>query len=149
MWAAGPGCASRICWTGSSGVIIGLDPAPEMLRWPRAKLDVHGWTGVHLIEASAEEANIPGLVDADLFSAVHDVLQSPTALDNVFGTCVPERLWPPWVVSGRRPGSSRCTSGCTRATSVTSPASTGRGGCSNDGSTGSTSPRWRSGPATS
>jgi hypothetical protein len=62
---------------------------------------------VHLIEASVEEANIPGLVDAALFSAVHDVLQSPTALDNVFGHLRPGAAvaamggkWPaPWQQS--------------------------------------------------
>jgi demethylmenaquinone methyltransferase/2-methoxy-6-polyprenyl-1,4-benzoquinol methylase len=84
------GCGTGLCFPqlldriGPSGVIIGLDPAPEMLALARAKVDVHGWTGVHLIEASAEEADVPGLADAALFSAVHDVLQSPTALDNVF-----------------------------------------------------------------
>ena len=85
------GCGTGLCFPllldriGPSGVIIGLDPAPEMLALAQAKVDAHGWTGVHLIEASAEEADIPRLADAALFSAVHDVLQSPTALDNVFG----------------------------------------------------------------
>jgi demethylmenaquinone methyltransferase/2-methoxy-6-polyprenyl-1,4-benzoquinol methylase len=104
------GCGTGLCFPhlldriGPSGVIIGLDPAPEMLAVAQAKLDVHGWTGVHLIKASAEEADIPGLADAALFSAVHDVLQSPTALDNVFGHLRPGAAvaamggkWPaPW-----------------------------------------------------
>lgn len=104
------GCGTGLCFPhlldriGPSGAIIGLDPAPEMLALARVKVDVHGWTGVNLIEASAEEADIPGLADATLFSAVHDVLQSPTALDNVFGHLRPGAAvaamggkWPaPW-----------------------------------------------------
>jgi hypothetical protein len=153
-WGAGPACASRCCWTASapSGMIIGLDPAPEMLALAQAKVDAHGWTGVHLIRSSAEEADIPGLADAALLSAVHDVLQSPTALKTYSGTCAPGRRWPPRAASGRRRGScrGRCTfDRCTRNSSATSPASSSRGGCSNDGSTGSASPRWHSDPATS
>jgi demethylmenaquinone methyltransferase/2-methoxy-6-polyprenyl-1,4-benzoquinol methylase len=83
------GCGTGLCFPllldriGPGGVIIGLDPAPEMLALAQKKVDAHSWTGVHLIEASAEDAELPGLADAALFSAVHDVLQSPEALDNV------------------------------------------------------------------
>lgn len=85
------GCGTGLCFPpllgriGPSGMIIGVDPAREMLALARAKAEANGWDGVQLIAASAEEADIPGLADAALFSAVHDVLQSADALDNVFG----------------------------------------------------------------
>jgi len=102
------GCGTGLCFPllldriGPSGVIIGLDPAPEMLALAQVKVDAHGWTGVHLIGESAEEADLPRLADAALFSAVHDVLQSPAALDNVFAHLRPGAAvaaaggkWPP------------------------------------------------------
>ena len=102
------GCGTGLCFPllldriGPSGVIIGLDPAPEMLALAQVKVDAHGWNGVHLIGASAEEADLPRLADAALFSAVHDVLQSPEALDNVFAHLRPGAAvaaaggkWPP------------------------------------------------------
>jgi SAM-dependent methyltransferase len=102
------GCGTGLCFPllldriGPGGVIIGLDPAPEMLALAQAKVDAHGWGGIHLIGQSAEEADIPRLADAALFSAVHDVLQSPAALDNVFAHLRPGATvaaaggkWPP------------------------------------------------------
>ena len=113
-----------------------------MLALAQVKVDEHGWTGVQLIGASAEEADLPRHIDAALFSAVHDVLQSPAALDNVFAHL--------------RPGAAVAATGgkwpppCQLALSLyvrslhasyhprLPPDSTGRGGCSNGGSTGST-----------
>ena len=84
------GCGTGLCFSllldriGPTGAIIGIDSAPDMLAEARAKVVAHGWNGVQLIEAAVENADIPGLADAALFSAVHDILQSPAALDTVF-----------------------------------------------------------------
>jgi SAM-dependent methyltransferase len=84
------GCGTGLCFPllldriGPDGEIIGVDNAPDMLAIAEKKIIAQGWTGVRLIAASAEDADIPRLADAALFSAVHDVLQSPAALDNVF-----------------------------------------------------------------
>jgi hypothetical protein len=44
----------------------------------------HGWQNVDLVESAVEDADLPGPVDAALFSFAHDVLRSPRALKNAF-----------------------------------------------------------------
>ncbi|NMH97761.1 class I SAM-dependent DNA methyltransferase [Pseudonocardia acidicola] len=94
------GCGTGLCFPllldeiGAEGTVIGIDDAPAMLAEARAKADAHGWRNITLIEAPAEHAIIPCIADAALFSAVHDVLQSPAALDNVIGHLRPGA----WVV---------------------------------------------------
>jgi demethylmenaquinone methyltransferase/2-methoxy-6-polyprenyl-1,4-benzoquinol methylase len=84
------GCGTGLCFPlladriGPTGAIIGVDAAPAMLSVARAKVLSHAWPPVELVAAAAEDAAIPGVADAALFSAVHDVLQAPAALDNVF-----------------------------------------------------------------
>jgi demethylmenaquinone methyltransferase/2-methoxy-6-polyprenyl-1,4-benzoquinol methylase len=84
------GCGTGLCFPmllekiGSGGAIIGLDHAAGMLAVARTKVNVHGWSNITLLEAPAEQAAIPGLADAAIFCAVHDILQSPGALQNVF-----------------------------------------------------------------
>ena len=53
------------------------------------RVDRRGWRNVMLIAAPAESAVVPASVDAVLFCAVHDVMQSPAALDNVFARARP------------------------------------------------------------
>jgi acyl dehydratase len=48
-----------------------------------------GWTNVTLLQATAEEAVVPGPVDAVLFAFTHDVVQSPGALANLLGQTRP------------------------------------------------------------
>jgi hypothetical protein len=60
---------------------------------------------VHLIAAPIDQAHIEVTADAALFSAVHDILQSPAALANIFGKLRPGAAvatiggqWPhPWL----------------------------------------------------
>ena len=55
-----------------------------------------GWDNVTIVQAPVESAPIPVMADAALFCAVHDVLQSPAALANVFDHLRPGA----WVAAG-------------------------------------------------
>jgi SAM-dependent methyltransferase len=85
------GCGTGLCFPrlqakiGSAGQIIGIDESAEMLDIARQHIADHGWDNVTLVNAAADHAHIPAVGDAALFSAVHDILQSQPALDNVFG----------------------------------------------------------------
>jgi acyl dehydratase/ubiquinone/menaquinone biosynthesis C-methylase UbiE len=74
---------------GPGGRLIGIDPSPEMLAAARARVKEAGWANVTLLQASAEEAVVPGPVDAVLFAFTHDVVQSPEALANLLGQARP------------------------------------------------------------
>jgi SAM-dependent methyltransferase len=104
------GCGTGLCFPllagriGPTGAIIGIDGAPAMLAVARGKDLGHAGPHVQLVAATAEGAVIPGVADAALFSAVHDILQTQAALDNVFAHLRP-RAWvaaaggkwpPPW-----------------------------------------------------
>jgi acyl dehydratase len=52
-------------------------------------VEAAGWANVTLLEASAEEATVPGPADAVLFAFTHDVMRSPKALANVLGQVRP------------------------------------------------------------
>jgi demethylmenaquinone methyltransferase/2-methoxy-6-polyprenyl-1,4-benzoquinol methylase len=91
---------------GPTGRLVGIEPGPDMLARARARVEGAGWANVSLVEASAEQAAIPGPADAVLFSFAHDVLRSPKALANVLGAVRPggrlatvgpkwTALWPP------------------------------------------------------
>jgi acyl dehydratase/ubiquinone/menaquinone biosynthesis C-methylase UbiE len=74
---------------GPSGRLVGVEPCPEMLAGARARVEAAGWDNVTLLEASAEEATVPGPVDAVLFAFTHDVMRSTKALANVLGQVRP------------------------------------------------------------
>jgi ubiquinone/menaquinone biosynthesis C-methylase UbiE len=74
---------------GPTGRLIGIEPCPEMLAAARARAEQAGWENVTLLEASAEEAVVPGPVDAVLFAFTHDIVQSPRALANILGQVRP------------------------------------------------------------
>jgi SAM-dependent methyltransferase len=89
------GCGTGLCFglleakIGAAGRIIGLDESPDMLDIARRHVAESRWTNVTLITAPADAARIPVVADAALFSAVHDILQSPPALANVFASLRP------------------------------------------------------------
>jgi ubiquinone/menaquinone biosynthesis C-methylase UbiE len=75
---------------GQSGRLIGIDLSEEMLQRARARVVLHGWTNVTLINAAIEQVYIDAVADALLFSFAHDVLQSPHALHNLFKYAGPD-----------------------------------------------------------
>jgi SAM-dependent methyltransferase len=82
------GCGTGLCFgplldrVGPSGAVVGVDSSSEMLEVATAKVAERGWGNVRLVHAEVERAELPA-VDHALFCAVHDVLQSPAALDHV------------------------------------------------------------------
>jgi SAM-dependent methyltransferase len=72
-------------YVGPRGRIIGVDLSPEMLEAARARVAAQRWRNVELIEAPVELADIPGQIDAAIFSFAHDVLRSPRAVERVVG----------------------------------------------------------------
>ena len=82
------GCGTGLCYSflqeriSPGGTIVGVDASGEMLDLAAERAAAHGWNNVVLIEAMAGEADLPP-ADHALFCAVHDVLQSASAVDNV------------------------------------------------------------------
>jgi SAM-dependent methyltransferase len=70
---------------GDAGHIIGIEQSPEMFGKARQRVQRHGWRNVTLLNAPAEEADIPDRADALLLHFTHDVLQNDAALANVLG----------------------------------------------------------------
>jgi demethylmenaquinone methyltransferase/2-methoxy-6-polyprenyl-1,4-benzoquinol methylase len=69
---------------GQEGLLIGLEPIPDMMALTRQRSASAGWNNVMLIEARAEEVELPRRVDALLFNYTHDVIRSRVALGNLF-----------------------------------------------------------------
>jgi demethylmenaquinone methyltransferase/2-methoxy-6-polyprenyl-1,4-benzoquinol methylase len=96
------GCGTGLCFPtlqqriGPEGTIIGVDAAPDMLAVAADRVATAGWSNVVLIDAPVEEADLPDQVDHALFCAVHDVMQSGPALDNVLHRVRPGG----WVAAG-------------------------------------------------
>lgn len=76
-------------YVGPRGRIVGVDLSPEMLEAARARVAAQRLGSVELIEGSIELADIPGPVDAALFSFAHDVLRSPRAIEKVVAAVRP------------------------------------------------------------
>jgi SAM-dependent methyltransferase len=73
---------------GPDGTVIGIDLSPEMLQHAERRVRANGWRNVLLIQAPAQEAEIPSGVNAVLFCLTHDVLRSDEALDNIFTSTI-------------------------------------------------------------
>ncbi len=118
------GCGTGLCLAllhrkvGASGMIVGIDESEQMLQVAGERVAVHGWDNVRLIAAPVARAPIEATADAAVFCAVHDVLQSPAALDHIFDHLRPGApvaaaggkwpapwLWPlqPWVTALHAP----------------------------------------------
>ncbi len=88
---------------GPEGRIVGIEQSPDMLTKARDRAEGHGWKNVTLIESPVEAAQVPLQADAALFSFVHDILQTPRALENLFNHVKPGgrvaaagTKWAPW-----------------------------------------------------
>lgn len=68
---------------GPGGRVIGVEHSPEMIALARRRVREAGWRNVDLIQDSMEAASLGERVDAVLFHFTHDVLQSPSAVENV------------------------------------------------------------------
>ena len=85
------GCGSGLCLAGlrakvgPTGHVVGVEEAAAMVALAREEVRRGGWREVTVLAEPAERFTLPAPADAVLFCAVHDVLMSPTALDNVFG----------------------------------------------------------------
>ncbi|WP_214370720.1 class I SAM-dependent methyltransferase [Pseudonocardia sp. H11422] len=83
------GCGTGLCFAllqervGRGGTVVGVDLSPDMLDVAAKRVAEQGWDNVVLIEAAVEDVDLPDGTDHALFCAVHDVLQSSEALDNV------------------------------------------------------------------
>ncbi|NUT35963.1 MAG: methyltransferase domain-containing protein [Hamadaea sp.] len=74
---------------GPTGQVYGIDQSPLMLRQARGKISRHGWTNVEVFESPLEEAQLPLLADALLFSFTHDLSQIPAAVDSAMAKVRP------------------------------------------------------------
>jgi demethylmenaquinone methyltransferase/2-methoxy-6-polyprenyl-1,4-benzoquinol methylase len=96
------GCGTGLCLgllrerVGPGGTVLGIEESPEMAAVAREHIAREGWRNVMVVPSSAEDARLDVIADAALFCAVHDILQSPRALQNVM-----TRLHPgAWVAAG-------------------------------------------------
>ena len=71
----------------------------------RERIAAEGWANVMVVQSPAEDAEIPVTADAALFCAVHDILQSPGALQNIMSSLRPGAWvaagggkWAPWAM---------------------------------------------------
>lgn len=65
---------------GRDGRVVGVDQSAGMLAVAAKRIADAGWTNIELIEAPAQEAEIPD-ADAAIFFFTHDLMRTPAALD--------------------------------------------------------------------
>ncbi len=102
------GCGTGLCMpllhdkVGPTGAIIGIDASDQMLHVAADRVAEHGWDNVDLIAAPVATAPIEATADAAVFCAVHDLMQCPDALGNVFAHLRPGA--PVAAAGGKLPG---------------------------------------------
>jgi trans-aconitate methyltransferase len=90
------GCGTGLCCgmlvekVGSQGGVVGIEESPEMAAIARERIAREGWRNVTIVQSGAEYARMAVTADAALFCAVHDILQSPDALQNVMNQLRPQ-----------------------------------------------------------
>ena len=104
------GCGTGLCCgllqekVGPQGSVVGIEESPEMAAVARQRIAAEGWPNVTVVQSPAEDAKIPVTADAALFCAVHDILQSPGALQNIMSKLRPgawvarRRQMVPWTM---------------------------------------------------
>jgi SAM-dependent methyltransferase len=102
------GCGTGLCLpllqqkVGPTGTIIGIDASEQMLQVAADRVAEHGWDNVRLIASPVATAPIAATADAAVFCAVHDLMQCPTAMGNVFDHLRPGA--PVAAAGGKLPG---------------------------------------------
>ncbi len=74
---------------GPRGKVVGIEHSPDMAAVAWRRITGSGFSNIELIVAPAEQARSGHRAHALLFCFTHDVLQSPTALDNIFSMALP------------------------------------------------------------
>lgn len=76
---------------GVAGRVYGCDQSPDMLRQAERRVAEAGatWSNVTVLEAAAQDLELPEPVDAFLFHYAHDILRSPRALDRLLSHAQP------------------------------------------------------------
>ena len=105
------GCGTGLCCgllrekVGAHGGVVGIEESSEMLAVAEQQASHGGWRNVSLMRSAAEDAEITEPADAALFCAVHDILQSPGALQNIMSNLRPGARvaagggkWAPWAM---------------------------------------------------
>jgi demethylmenaquinone methyltransferase/2-methoxy-6-polyprenyl-1,4-benzoquinol methylase len=96
------GCGTGLCFglllekVGAEGGVVGIEESPEMAVMALERIEKAGWRNATVVQSRAEEAEIALTADAALFCAVHDILQSLAALQNVMNHLRPGA----WVAAG-------------------------------------------------
>jgi ubiquinone/menaquinone biosynthesis C-methylase UbiE len=103
------GCGTGLCLpmlaerVTTEGTVVGIDESPQMLEQAERRVADQGWRNVRLVESRIEDVALSSGADAAVFCAVHDVLQSPRALERVFEHLRPGAWvaatggkWAPW-----------------------------------------------------
>ena len=96
------GCGTGLCFglllekVGAEGGVVGIEESPEMVLMALERIEKAGWRNATVVQSRAEEAEIALTADAALFCAVHDILQSLAALQNVMNHLRPGA----WVAAG-------------------------------------------------
>ena len=96
------GCGTGLCHgllrekVGLQGSVVGIEESPEMAAVARERIAAEGWRNVTVVQSPAEDAKIRVTADAALFCAVHDILQSPAALQNIMSKLRPGA----WIAAG-------------------------------------------------
>jgi SAM-dependent methyltransferase len=96
------GCGTGLCFglllekVGHEGGVVGIEESPEMVAMAQERIEHEGWLNVTVIQSRAEDVQAAMTADAALFCAVHDILQSRAALQNVINHLRPGA----WVAAG-------------------------------------------------
>lgn len=69
---------------GRNGHVVGVDLSPDMISQAEKRIQKNAWTNVRVIESAAEAIKLEEKFDALLLFAMHDVLTSLEALENIF-----------------------------------------------------------------
>lgn len=68
---------------GAKGEIVGVDLSPDMVARAQLRIKRNGWQNIKVIQQAAEEVVLTDQYDGLLLFAMHDIITSPQALENI------------------------------------------------------------------